>query len=721
MSVLEQRFNGVKLGKVDYSQSFDDFNEQLHDLLDTALQIPPHLDPAAWAYKNIDLPAAKSYKPGKMHFTGYQRALTDAIFEDGVDDIVVLKGARVGYSSWAAAIVMYMLAYKAVPVGIVQPTEDMALDYYKASIEPLFRIVDAVKAIRRKPGRGEIQDEMLDHVFSNEATLKIVGAAAEDGLRGWRAWLTIIDEFSSKTYKASSKSQGDKALIIKERGNEWSTSVAIFGSTPTYIEDCLTYARWIGSDQSLPYLQCPHCGLWQNFKWGDRDSAYGFKWTKDENGHVNDCWYQCESDKQCRIDEKYKYQMVEKVDYRPSKQAKVKGRRGFHIPQWLSSAGKSAWKFLAQRFLDAKGDPQAMKTWKNLVAGWPFDDFTTSMLDAGVMSRLIVSYPGEVPDDVVVLTIGGDTQTNKEGSDSGEQIASREVSVVGWTRAGQFRVIGHWIIPGAPGEPAADAALDHIINRGYAKRDGKVFYVQATAIDLGGHFADDTRAYTAKFPPSRNVWAIKGRNNAKGSRSATVWPKKASRSHKTGTPFYTVDSQLARDAIFRLLQLTGDNAPMVPQSMPADYLDKLMCEERKKLQLGYYWQPKQGSRAEEEWMCLAYAYVALKGLQASYARWRDMNLAARELNIPEIGFDPETGVIDYDGPDMSAHAVEKANRVVPLDEAPAPPVAQARRPKVAHFLQPKEQASPETRVSQQVEGQMLVRRKRRRGGVVAQA
>ncbi|MGO7115585.1 terminase gpA endonuclease subunit [Rhizobium johnstonii] len=667
MSALEQRFDGIKLGEVDYAKSYAEFEEQLLGLLDTALQIPPHLDPAAWAYENIELPAAKTFRPGFMKFTGYQRALTDAIFEDGVDEIVVLKGARVGYSSWAAAVVMYMLAYKAVPVGIVQPTADMALDYYKASIEPLFRAIPAVAAIRRKPGRGEIQDEMLDHVFSNEATLKIVGAAAEDGLRGWRAWFTIIDEFSSKTYKASSKSQGDKALIIKERGNEWSTSVAVFGSTPTYVEDCLTYMRWVGSDQSLPYLKCPHCDLWQNFKWGDRDSRFGFKWNRDEHGHITDCWYQCEGEKNCRIDEKFKHQMVENVEYRPSKVPKYKGRRGFHIPQWLSSAGKSAWKFLAQRFVDAKGDPQAMKTWKNLVAGWPFDDFTTSTLDAGAVSRLIIPYPADVPDDVVVLTAGVDTQTNKEGAASGEQIASREVSVIGWTRFGQFRVIGHWIITGAPGDPSADSALTDLFNRGFEKRDGKKFYIQAAAIDLGGHFADDTRAYTSKFPATRNIWAIKGRNNAKGSRSPTVWPKKASRSSKSGVIFYTIDSQLARDSIFRLLQLTGDNAPMVPQSMPADYLEKLMCEERKKVQLGYYWQPKHGGRAEEEWMCLAYAYVALKGLQASYQRWRDLNVAADRLEIPKVGHDPTTGEIDYDGPDRSAHSQEAASRIMPLD------------------------------------------------------
>lgn len=718
MSALEQRFNGVKLGEVDYSQSTLDFNDQLQKLLDTALQIPPHLDPAAWAYKNIELPAAKTFRPGMMKFTGYQRALTDAIFEHGVEEVVVLKGARVGYSSWAAAMVMYMLAYKAVPVGIVQPTDDMALDYYKASIEPLFRAIPAVAAIRRKPGRGEVQDEMLDHVFSNEATLKIVGAASEDGLRGWRAWFTIIDEFSSKTYKASSKSQGDKALIIKERGNEWSASVAVFGSTPTYIEDCLTYARWLGSDQSLPYLQCPHCGLWQNFKWGDKDTLYGFKWTRDEHGHITDIFYRCEGDQQCRIDEKFKHQMVENVDYRPSKVPKYKGRRGFHIPQWLSSAGKSAWKFLAQRFVDAKGDPQAMKTWKNLVAGWPFDDFTTSMLDAGAVSRLLLPYPGEVPDDVVVLTAGVDTQTNKEGTASGEQIASREISVIGWTRFGQFRVIGHWIIPGAPGDPTSDAALTALLNRGFEKRDGKKFHIQATAIDLGGHFADDTRAYTSKFSPYRNVWAIKGRNNAKGSRSATVWPKKASRSSKTGVVFYTIDSQLARDAIFRLLQLTGDNAPMVPQSMPANYLEKLMCEERKKLQLGYYWQPKHGGRAEEEWMCLAYAYVALKGLQASYQRWRDLNLAAREMAIPEIGFDPETGQIDYDGDDKSAHAIEKASRVLPLDEAPAENSRKrATAPKASKTKQPE---TAETKVSQPAVGEVK-RKKKRRGGIVGWA
>lgn len=89
--------------------------------------------------------------------------------------------------------------------GLILPLAPKLLNPLQHQHPPLISgvfFVDAVKAIRRKPGRGEIQDEMLDHVFSNEATLKIVGATAEDALRGWRAWITIITQ---RNYTANSK------------------------------------------------------------------------------------------------------------------------------------------------------------------------------------------------------------------------------------------------------------------------------------------------------------------------------------------------------------------------------------------------------------------------------------------------------------------------------------------------------------------------------------
>ncbi len=581
--------SSFSIDRLNFSEPLALFNAACDRLRNVDLQVPPPKDAAEWVSENIELPESKTYQPGYMHFTGYQRPIAKAFTEEGVNEIVVLKGTRVGWSMFVAAMTFYGLAYHGFPVAIAQPTKKQADEFVKTVIEPLMKIVDEVRKLRRKPKRGDSQDTTLDYIFKNDASLKLVGVATSNTLRGWRARWLFGDEYSAPPWADDPglKDEGDKGNLLRQRGKEWHDAVMALGSTPTFIDECRTYARWLGSDQRKPYVKCPHCGIWQEMKWGEKDTPYGFKFSRDENNYVTECYYQCEGTKGCRIDERHKYDMVEHVDYRPTCVAKVRGRVGFHIPQWLSMAGQANWIALAQEYVDSKGNPSLRKTWMNTVAGWPFDDFTASSLEASDLTGMLARYPAEVPDDVLLLTVGGDTQTNKEGSNL-EELASREIAVVGWNRYGQFRVIGHWVIKGAPGEPEADRQLRELLDRKFYKRDGTEMKILASALDGGGDYTDQVRAFCARYPQNRNVWSIHGGAH----RKPVVWPRKA----KRGASFYVIDSHLARDAIFHLLQFTGNNRPLIPQKLGPAYLGRLMCEERKVVKGKLKWVPISLSR-----------------------------------------------------------------------------------------------------------------------------
>lgn len=257
-----------------------------------------------------------------------------------------------------------------------------------------------------------------------------------------------------------------------------------------------------------------------------------------------------------------------------------------------------------------------------------------------------IPYRAEVPDDVVVITLGGDTQTNKEGLKGGDHdsIASREVSVVGWNKKRMSRLIMHKVIIGEPGDADADAELDEIINRRYSKADGTQMKIEASAIDMGGHYGDQIKAY-ANARIRKRVWAIKGRNQTKGTRSASVWPRKVSR--KTGGSYWhMIDTQLAKDAVGRMLSIRGSGSATFPDTFSDSYFEGLSAEKlyiNKKGQR--HWQRTKSSNTGEEWDCLIYAYAALCGLQASVRDYRDLNLAARKLGIEDVlpPHDPETG------------------------------------------------------------------------------
>ncbi len=676
--------------------------EGIGALRNDALQPPPWMDPETWMHHNIDLPPTKTERAGQLVLTGYQREFLRLYFDPETSEIDVTKGTRVGLSLLLSVLAAYILAYLGESVTIAQPTDEDAQDYYKERIEPLFEICPALGAIRRTPKRGETQDTWNLMEFTNGAVLRLVGAASDDNFRRYGSKHNWGDEYSANAWKMKAGSQGSKADLFMERGGEFSRPKLVLISSPTTRGDCNTTERHDKSDKHEPWNSCPHCREPQVFEWGEKDTPYGFKLIRDANGFVTEVYYECRHcheairehdhfDEPLTVNGRDCFTHKEFIDatteYRPSAMWEVPGRRGMYIPQWLSENGQAAWKFHGQSWLNKHKDPEERKTWVNNVMGVAYDDMSTTALSSSELTRMCRPYPAEVPDDVAVLVMGVDTQTNKEGNHL-EELASREATVVGFNRYGQARVIGHWIVEGAPGDPSADNRLRDLINRRFRKRDGKELAIIATAIDLGGHYADETRAFAASFPKSRNVWAIKGRNNTKGTRSATIWPRKVSKSTKTGSQFYVIDSQLARDAVFRLVQMRGDTAMWVPDAllgiMP-DYLDKLMCEERKKLKTGWYWQPKKSCRAEEVWMCLAYAYAALKGLQASYKGWRDLNLAADGLGIPKVPHDPATGELyaDYAGDDLSAHAVERTKNLLLMAaasvSAPMPPIRRTAR------------------------------------------
>lgn len=705
---------------IDFAASRKALAESVASLRANVLQPPAAMDPIAWMYHNIKLPKTKTERSGEFVPTGYQREFVRMYFEEQTKEIDVTKATRVGMSLLLSCMAAYILAYLGESVTIAQPTEKDAQEYYRERIEPLFEICQALGALRRAPKRGESQDSWNLIEFSNGSVLRLVGAESDDNFRRYGSKHNWGDEYSAKAWRPKKGSQGEKADLFNERGGEFTQPKLVLISSPLGKDDCQTTARHAKSDRCDPWTACPHCREMQVMEWGDRDTLYGFKWTKDADGFVDDVWYECRACHQPfreheQFDEpvtvngieclSFKQFLDASTSYRPSATWKEPGRRGMYIPQWLSLSGQASWKNLAQRFLNARGDPERMKTWVNNVRGVAYDDFTTSAMDGTALTEWQARYPAEVPDDVVVIVAGGDTQTNKEGSDL-EQLASREIQVVGFNRHGQLRHIAYRVIEGAPGDHRADAELTALLDRTWRKRDGSEWRIEAAAIDLGGHFADETRAYCARFHSRRNIWAVKGRNNAKGTRSSLVWPTKPSKSQKAGAKFYTIDSQLARDAVFRLLQLKGEHAPMFPASLPPDFFERLMCEERKKVNGGWYWQPKKGGRAEEEWMTLAYAYAALQGLRHSRPRqWRDLKDAGDRLGVPEVLHDPETGELDYEGPDRSVQASgnPEGAEAAPKDsasKAAARPAAPA--------------AEPAAR-----QGAPTVKRKKNRGFVVA--
>jgi phage terminase large subunit GpA-like protein len=684
------RPNEIQIEFLDLAPGENAFLAEMARLLATALRPPPRISPTEWIADKIELSKQETNRPGKLRLLGYQRPVADDFADPAVDQITVLKGARVGWSQVSGAVLCYVLAHERSKCIYAQPTDDDAKGFYKDVIEPRFRDVAAMSAIIRSPGSGESKDTWSEHRYSNGAVLYMRGAASDDSFRRISSRVNVGDEVDAEGWQSKeSSSQGDKFELFRTRGADFWDSKLCVGSTPLLRETSRIWREWLLSDQRKFHVTCPFCRHQQELRWGGKNTRYGFKWSVSAAGILDDVWYQCDSEKVCRISEEYKEALIEGGEYIPTAIPNRPGHRGYHWPQWLSMSPKASWFHIVEQWLTAQGDTEKLRVFVNNVLGEPWDD----LQDAGTVAERLPSqirlYPAEVPDDVVLLTAGIDTQTNKQGKGFDVEIASREISIVGWNRHEVPRVIGHWVVEGEPGDPAADAELDRIMQREFTNGRGQRFRVVASAIDMGGHFGDQVRLYAAARLPWR-VWAIKGRSIALGSRSSSIWPRKASTNKEKRFQWFMVDTQLAKDVVSRKLALKGISGPHFPTSLPQSYFDGLSAETIVEKKGKRSWQRKKRSETGESWDCLVYAYAALCGVRQSLAAYRDLTKAAERLTILDIrDHDQETGEIidvDYLGEDRSAMSTSLSKDQVTLSKQDvAQPVAAAHTTPLPSF------------------------------------
>lgn len=227
-------------------------------------------------------------------------------------------------------------------------------------------------------------------------------------------------------------------------------------------------------------------------------------------------------------------------------------------------------------------------------------------------------------------------------------------------------------------QPATQEQLDALLSRPFQKSDGTEMFIQAAAIDMGGHFTEAVRDFARKRV-KRHVWAIKGRNLRLGSRSPSVWPKKASRDK--GDSWYMIDTQLAKDIIGRRFRIKQDGPGRIhfPGDIADEYLKGLAAESRITDSAGRrYWKKRDPQAYGEPLDCLVYAYAALCGLKMSFRKWSDIDRVADAMGIAKDRT-------------PAAKASEAVNEPAPVSKpspapkpqpAPAAALAAKPRPKV---------------------------------------
>ncbi len=548
---------------------------------------------------------------GPVTLYGYQRGLMDAMCDPSIPLVTVLKAARVGYTRCFTLAVGYHLHHDPTLCAIAQPVKEDAEDFGGTEIAPMLRETPVLRSMMRPARKGEKPDKATFFRMSNGASVRLVGAAADDAFRRYSARFQAADEIDGEGWTPGPKSQGDKLSLFWTRGEQFYDRKQIRGSTPLLEETSRIWKLWLQSDQRRYFVPCPQCGEDQFLEWGDKDSPFGLKWEINENRRVTSTWYVGKCG--CVIDESSKAWMDGRGEWRSTATPKQEGHVGFHLWTGMSLNANASWPIIVQEWIDAQDDPATLvQPFVNLRLGRPFKVVYGQEIKASRFIERLETYQAEVPLEAQFLTAGADVQSGLN--------ARIEVSVYGWGRGLECWLIGHFVLQGDPALPDVWRVLDVLLQRRFQRTDGQMMDIRGTAIDSGGHHTAETYAF-ANERRQRRIWAIKGSSEKLGRRGK-VWPRKPS--SKLGSVWYMISGNAARDWAYGSLATAKPGpryvhfpATAANGSRPVDEeFFVQMTRERLVTRRQGFTEWDKPNVPREVGVCFVYAYAAVCGLQA---------------------------------------------------------------------------------------------------------
>lgn len=457
---------------------------------------PSNISVAEWADRYRMIAGKSNAEPGpwRTDRAPYQREIMNAATQKGVHKIVMMTSAQCGKTDMTLNMICRMIDCDPGPALLVLPAEDDTENYSKERLTPTLEITPRL----RKKIYGGHQSTITNKAFPG-GFLAMAGANSPGGLKSRPVRYLFLDEVDG--YPINSGGEGDPVRLAEKRTQNFFNRLVVMTSTPKLKETSVIYREFLRGTQEEWEIRCAHCGEYSPINFDDIRFTKHIVKTGDTDMEfqVDGVSWSCPK---CR--EEMQEHDVKTAPGRwtaGNPEALEKGVRSFHLTAF--SSPWSTWKELVKRFLDAKDDPFLLQTFYNTDLGLPFER-TYKAADADEMYERREKYKAEVPNGVLVLTMGMDTQDNR-----------LEYEVVGWGREEESWGIQRGVIPGRADDPETWEQVDALLDRQWEMENGKTLRIAVTFIDSGGHFTDSIYRECARRLPKR-VFPIKGANRDTG-------------------------------------------------------------------------------------------------------------------------------------------------------------------------------------------------------------
>lgn len=466
------------------------------------LNPPDDLTVSEWAEKYRRLSSESSAEPGawRNSRTPYLVEVMDSFTDPKVRSIVMVAASQVGKSEVLNNCIGYIIDQDPGSILFVHPTTIDAKEYSKLRIAPEIRDTPTLRAKVADPKSRDSANTILSKSFPG-GILTMCGSTEAHSLASKPIRYVIGDE--RDRWAGSAGTEGDPWKLAVVRQKTFYNAKNIQCSTPTIRGASAIAEAYATGTMERWKSRCPHCGEYHEIRWADIRFEYDetiVPGLDKKTYHVKDVYYTCPTCGCISTELEMKRSPARWEAENPG--AYENGTRSFWLNAFVSQW--QSWEDIVLQFLEARGSTKKMQVVYNTCFGELWEE-RGDMEDEDTMMARREDYgtredgtPVELPDGVLVLTCGVDTQDDR-----------LEYEIVGFGHFGEKWGIRKAIIMGRPDSPDVWEQLDDAINHVYRFKDGLGMKVSMTMVDEGGHFTQDVRLQ-CRQRISRKVFCIKG-------------------------------------------------------------------------------------------------------------------------------------------------------------------------------------------------------------------
>lgn len=581
-----------------------------------------------WAEAKRRLSSESSAEPGPWRTTRtpYLRAPMDAFTDPKVRRIVMVAASQVGKSEFELNAIGYIIDEDPGSILFVHPTTIDAKEFVRLRIDPMIRDCPTLKR-RVAPSKSRSSGNTQLQKSYPGGILTMCGSTEAHALASKPIRYVFGDE--RDRWALSAGKEGDPWDLAIARQTTFYNAKAVEVSTPTIKNASAIEASYYEGTMERWKSKCPHCGKYHEIQW--EDIRFDYEETeinRKRTYKVTEIWYCCPgcgciSDEVTMKRQPARWEAENPAAYRH-------GVRSFWLNAFVSQW--ASWESIILKHLNAIGNTRKMQVVYNTCFGQLWEDRGGLEDEDSLMARR-EDYSAELPDGVLVLTAGVDTQDDR-----------MEYEIVGHGHFGETWGIEKGVVMGRPDDNATWIRLDEaVFDRVLRFQDGIGLHVSMSFVDEGGHFTQDVRLQ-CRARIGKKVFCIKGMSGP--DRPFTAPPTKQRiviNQRAIGTCWqYQLGVDAGKQIIMDNLrvQSPGSKYCHFPRrdDYGAGYFAGLLSEHlvyNEKKRQPWSWEKIPGHERNEALDCRNYALAAFKALPANLDAIDRRLKAAKGQRIPE--------------------------------------------------------------------------------------